>query len=434
MSTPAAPGRSGSHLSEDDYYTAFEFAFPVYEMAKLRRRALHDRSDPGCTGLNAYWHQERLATAEDRWVTTPNIDTLYSVAWVDLSQGPVQVTIPPTDGRYLSLALLDIYSNNFACMSQRDVGSAGASFTLVGPQWSGALERDRAVVHAPFDDVMLFARTLVDDDADLPAARRVQHGFQVRSATTPAPGPAPSATTDPGEEFVDLVREALRRNPPRSHEQTHLALLRRTGLAEAGDEEAARRWGSLLPGFLARLKDHARGLNAVVDQWVYSLPNVGDFGTAYALRASVALGGLLALPAREAMYLSTESDAQGGMFHGDHVYRFDLPAGGLPADAFWSLTLYEKMPNGARFLARNPLGRHAFTDRSPSMRGAVGTVPVWISHRRPPAALEPNWLPAPAAPFRLALRAYHPRPDLLAGRFRLKPVQRMDGFDGPPAS
>lgn len=93
-----APGDQGgapSQPSAAQFQAAFEVAFPVYEMAKLRHKALIERSDPGWTGLNAFWHQDALATAEDRWVTTPNIDTLYSVAWVDLSRGPVRLTIPP---------------------------------------------------------------------------------------------------------------------------------------------------------------------------------------------------------------------------------------------------------------------------------------------------------------------------------------------------
>ncbi|MEZ5649407.1 MAG: DUF1254 domain-containing protein [Burkholderiaceae bacterium] len=430
--TGMAEAGAGERASDDDFFAAFEFAFPVYEMAKLRHKALHDRSDPAWTGLDVYWHQETLATADDRWVTTPNIDTLYSVAWVDLAQGPVRLTIPPSEGRYVNLALLDVYTNNFACLSQRDVGSGGADLLLVGPTWPGPLPADQKVIRAPFDDVMLFARTLVDDDADLPAARRVQHGFRAAALAAHEPEamtPALMRSDDAGRDFVALVAAALCRNPPPPYESDHLALLERVGLSGSASAQQIERWSALLPGFLARIRESARSVNVPIDQWTYSARNLGDFGTSYRLRALTALRGLLALPASEAVYLGTEFDADDRALHGENLYCLDLPDEGVPADAFWSLTLYEKMPSGASFLAHNPLNRYAFTDRNSTLRVVDGRIPVWVSHRRPPAALESNWLPAPPAPFRLALRAYHPHPDLLAGRFRMKPVVKMESFE-----
>lgn len=417
-------------ISTNELFTAFEYAFPVFEMAKMRWKALHDASDPTHTGLNTFWHQERLATAEDRWVTTPNIDTLYSIAWVDLSQGPVRVTIPATEGRYLNLAFLDIYSNNFECLSQRDVGSAGHEAILVGPTWIGEVPRDQSVIRAPFDDVMLFARTLVDSESDMPAARSVQHGIRVEPLQ-PVEEERPLARgASAGEDFVQVVRHAFRRNPPPAYESQFRTLLSAAGLLDNGDSAIdASMWSELLPVFLSRVTESTRKINVPVDGWVYAPLNMGNFGTSYRLRAAVARGGLLALPRSEAFYISTEFDSDERELHGDNVYSFELPVDGIPADAFWSLTLYEKMPNGARFLARNPLDRHAFTDRTVALHPRGGKQKVWISHRRPPEDLVPNWLPAPAAPFRLSLRAYHPRPELLAGTFRLNAVAKAEDYN-----
>ncbi|MEZ5656987.1 MAG: DUF1254 domain-containing protein [Burkholderiaceae bacterium] len=427
MSENPVPGYQ-AEAPDEDFFCAFEFSYPLYEMAKLRWRALHDDADPARTGLNVFWHQDRLATAEDRWVTTPNIDTLYSLAWLSLDRGPVQIRIPPAEGRYLNLALLDMYSNNFACLSQRDVGSLGAQLLVVGPRWQGDLPPDRAVIQAPADDVLVMTRTLVDDEADLAAARRVQQGFLIDGPTGSSQEPAPWRSPDPGGDFVSLVRDALRRNPPRAYEDRYDRLLRRVGLIGEQHDAFDARWSELVPAFLARIKASVRRVNQPVDGWVTSKPRVGDFGTSYSLRAITALGGLLALPAREAMYINTDLDASVTELHGGNVYRLDMPPDGVPAGAFWSLTLYEKTPLGQNFLAHNPLNRYAFTSRDNSLRSSADGLTVWISHRRPPAGLESNWLPAPDAPMRLTLRAYHPGPDLLAGRFRIKPVVRLDDY------
>lgn len=429
---------SSPAVSDDQFYEAFEFAFPLYEMAKLRWNALFDPSNSNYTGLNAFWHQEKLATAADRWVTTPNIDTLYSVAWLDLSNAPVRVKLPPADGRYLSIALLDMYTNNFALLTYRDFGVAGGEAILVGPNWTGPLPKNETVIQAPFDDVMLFARVLVYDDVDLPKARAIQHALAVVPMGEAQSKDAPARSKDAGEDFVSLVRDALSRNPPKSYEAGIRRLLEQVGLlpSELVDDVAfnasMRRWNELIPDFLARLRGYLATARKSIDHWIYSPRNLGDFGTSYLLRATVALGGLLALPITEAFYVNTERDSRDEELKGSNIYCLRLPESGIPTDAFWSLTLYENMPSGARFLVDNPLNRYALTNRTTKSETGAG-VTIWISHERPPAALEANWLPAPAGPFRLVLRAYYPKPALLDGSFRLAPIRKVANFDARSA-
>lgn len=343
----------------------------------------------------------------------------------------MRIAFPASPGRYLSLAMLDMASNNFSCMSTRDVGDAGAEWVLVGPDWRGDLPADTTVVRAPTRDVLLFGRTLVNDEADLPAARAVQHGLAVRPLQAAARIDALQRSNDTGEDFVALVRETLKRNPPLAHEQGKVGVLTRVGLlGTTPGSMTPRLWAQSIPVFLDRLREFGKRINAPVDHWVYAPTNMGDFGTAYTLRAAVGLVGFLALPRREAFYMSTEFDAADQPLHGDHIYRFDLPRDGVPAHAFWSLTMYEKMPNGQRFLAANILNRYTFTDRNEaSLRAHGGRTSVWMSRQAPPPGHESNWLPAPSGPFRLSLRAYHPSAELLGGSFRLEPVRRFDSFE-----
>ena len=68
-------------------------------------------------------------------ITTPNNDTLYSQAWIDLSSGPVRITVPPTGGRYFSLALMDMFL-------QQHPGDRRAQQRH--PERGGAVAADRA--------------------------------------------------------------------------------------------------------------------------------------------------------------------------------------------------------------------------------------------------------------------------------------------------
>ncbi len=75
-----------------------------------------------------------------------------------------------------------------------------------------------------------------------------------------------------------------------------------------------------------------------------------DFGTAEAsafTRATVALHGLLALPAREARYYTVTTDGEGNPLDGKCRY---LVKGGRSRGAWWSLTLYDRQG----YLVANP--------------------------------------------------------------------------------
>lgn len=46
------------------------------------------------------FHQRDLATADDIWVVRPNVDTLYSRSFLDLSSSGLEITIPEISDRY----------------------------------------------------------------------------------------------------------------------------------------------------------------------------------------------------------------------------------------------------------------------------------------------------------------------------------------------
>ncbi|MDI1363814.1 MAG: DUF1254 domain-containing protein, partial [bacterium] len=88
-----APGAGGDATAARDAYL---YALPLIEMATARTRML---KAPGAA-INRLNHNRALADHTSRQVTTPNNDTLYSIAFLDLTQGPATLTIPPTGGRY----------------------------------------------------------------------------------------------------------------------------------------------------------------------------------------------------------------------------------------------------------------------------------------------------------------------------------------------
>ena len=69
--------------------------------------------------FNSFSHASRLAGPDDRFVSINN-DTIYSIAQVDVSGGPVLLRVPDTAGRYYVLQFVDAWTNNFAYVGAPD--------------------------------------------------------------------------------------------------------------------------------------------------------------------------------------------------------------------------------------------------------------------------------------------------------------------------
>ncbi|HWA63386.1 MAG TPA: DUF1254 domain-containing protein [Caulobacteraceae bacterium] len=405
------------------------YCLPLIEAAAARSRIAGPSSSGAEGGSNRFVHMSDLAGPQSRTITTPNNDTLYSHAWLDLSAGPVSITLPRTGERYFSLALMDMFTNNFLVIGPRTTHGEGGEITIAPPQGKAPA----GSVRAPTTWVWALARTLVDGPSDLAAARAVQDGIVLRAHEGRIPDSGPGRDAAWNDYFL-WAQALLDDNPPPEADRPffqRIAALQlgprhsfanaRFADTETGDIEAGVNDGRAL---LAGLKP--RG----VQGWTYPKPDLGDFGQDYLYRAAVAVSGLAALPPSEAMYMRAVGPDGEGVLQEGH-YRLSLP-GPVPVDGFWSLTLYEATPQGQLFLTANPLGRYSIGDRTAGLkRGPNGELDIWIGRNDPGPSRRPNWLPAPASgPFALILRAYLPRAELVEGRYRLPELVRLD----PPAA
>lgn len=404
---------------------AWIYTLPLIEVATTRQRgqALGQR-------MGVFAHVRHLANHRHRAVTTPNNDTLYSTAQIDLSSGPVTITLPATGSRYFSLALMDAYTNNFAILGTRTTGAEGGTFRLVGP--ADAAEGWN-VIRSPTDHVWALARILVDGPHDLEAAREVQAGLSMQGPACEAPGPY-AARSAPWPEYFASAAALMRANAPPVTDRVALGGMAALGLLDGFD---AARFSEAEGAEIQAGVDEARkavrkgGLGGAdfVEGWSYPNARLGDFGQDYLYRAAVALSGLAALPPVEAMYMRAEGPLPRALFDGNAAWRLSFsPDGHLPVNAFWSLSLYEATDDGQFFFADNPLDRYAIGDRTPGLKtNPDGSLDIWIGHRNPGPERESNWLPAPAGPFALFMRAYLPKPELLDGGYRLPPVTPAQG-------
>lgn len=423
----ADAGAAGAATLED----AFCYAFPLYEFARTEqeRTGAVDGS-PG--RLNTVAHRAQLMDHTSRQVTAPNNDTIYSSAFLDLAGGPVEVVSPSSTDRYFSVAFMDAFTDNFAYIGTRSTKGKGGRYWVAGPQWQGNPPADVSLIRSSTNDVWMLMRALVDGPNDLAAAQAFQTQFSVQPTVSATPARAFTVkavdVNDPAN-LLGLANEVLARSPggkgQTSRASRFAAFGVGPGVAPTADQLDA--WRAYLPDGLAMLRETFRFRDLVVDGWSYQPPGVGDFGSNDKLRSAIALGGLAALGQEEAMYFHANFDASGAPLTGESSYRWRVPAGGVPVDAFWSLTMYRTMPDGRYFLVENPINRFSIGDRTSGLvTEPDGSFEILIQKNRPDGPLAANWLPAPDGPMRLALRAYLPKRPLTSRAWRVPPLRKME--------
>ncbi|MFN7398776.1 MAG: DUF1254 domain-containing protein, partial [Sandaracinobacter sp.] len=154
-------------------------AYPVYAVARTESETRFRARPDAAADASGLRHISRLSGPRDRWVTTPNSDTLYSSAFLDLSEGPVELDIPALPGRYHSVALMDARTDNWLILGTRDGEQPARTIRLeFGDGDKGARLPEGARIpttyRAPTDRVWLLIRVLVDGPEDLAAAQAAQ--------------------------------------------------------------------------------------------------------------------------------------------------------------------------------------------------------------------------------------------------------------------
>ncbi|GAA0429013.1 DUF1254 domain-containing protein [Leifsonia naganoensis] len=436
---------------------AYVVGFPlVFDLEQVERFVSAGIGAVPPTPYNVFGHGRTLAGPADTFVSINN-DTVYSMAQVDLSVGPVLLSVPEAGERYYVLQFVSAWTENFAYIGTRATGGGAGDFLLLPPDWEGpeADPDDPAGgptrIHFPTRIASIVGRWAVDGEEDLPAVHALQDALTLtplrRSLTPPdgVPPVAPAATE--ALTFFERMRVWSQAFPPAERDRAALATYAELGLTGDVPVEAlpAEVQAALETGYAVgkeALEASLRTGAPVVDHWQLTLHSfdynldffevgtlddpawkLDDPRTRYAVRAGAALGGLWGNHGYEAVYSATYEDADGNALTGEHVYRLRL-APTPPVGAFWSLTMYD-LPG--YFLVANAADRYSLGERT---RGIVydddGGLTITMSTTRPtdPTAAA-NWLPTPEGEFRPLMRMYAPGAAVLSGEYRLPAIERI---------
>jgi hypothetical protein len=427
---------------------AYIYLYPLVTMEITRRQLTHGAPDaqPGRGPMNMFHHIRTFPSADFKAVVRPNFDTLYSSAWIDVAPEPVVVTAPASPDRYYLLPCLDMWTDVFACPGTRTSGPDAIAFALCRPDWQGSLPEGVERIDAPTPTVWLVGRTQTNGPADYPAVNAFQDSLTITPLSAyPGPAPAPVVLDDPtvdtttppldlvngmkAADYFALGAELMAVHPPHLTDWSTLARMRRIGLRPgvfdlAGVDDTARAALEAAPAAaLAELADRFPKLAPPVNGWMNITDTMGVYGNFTVKRAIVAMVGLGANPAEDAIYPILETDADGRPLDGDSRYVIRFEADALPpAGAFWSVTMYDDQG----FQAANELDRFAIGDRDDLVRGADGSIELYLQHDNPGPDKVANWLPAPRGPLGVTMRIYAPLPDALSGAWVPPPVRRVE--------
>jgi hypothetical protein len=437
---------------------AYIYFYPLVTMDVTRKQFtnIEPGKELGKGPMNMFNNVPEYPPANFKGVVRPNFDTLYSIAYLDLTKEPAVVSAPDTNGRYYLLPMLDMWSDVFASPGWRTTGTQAVNFLVTPPGWRPDLRdkfidefklpRETQRIDAPTPYVWIIGRTKTDGPPDYDAVHKIQAGFKVTLLSDWGKSSKPiQATIDPSVDMktppkiqVDTMpagkyfayaAELLKLQPPHITDEPIVAQMRRIGIElgksfdidkvppavqkalESAPEEAQKLMQWKIPT-LAR----------VANGWSLNTDTMGVYGNYYLKRAIIAQVGLGANLPEDAIYPLNIGDESGKSLDGANKYTISFEKGAAPpVNAFWSITLYDS----EGFQVANSLNRFAVSSWMPFKYNADGSLDLYFQNESPGKDKEANWLPAPKGPFNLTMRLYSPKSEALTGKWNPPSITRI---------
>jgi hypothetical protein len=382
---------------------------------------------------------------EYKVVVAINDDTIYAEAFLDVSIGPLILTIPEYANKY-SVLQLDVYGTIFSTALSSAPPSGGGVFAFVASGYSGELPQNVTRVELPY----LFTTIAIRIDKHSPSGQnllRVASEFRSnlrlqtldeynggdqsgRTLVLPLFVFAPSVKlmADEGlatapEVFLLTVQEAMASPMTQPITDDDRALMQRFGDAFAEARKVVDRdsrplteiirgaqaaWAALIN----RWHSHRGTTN-----WIH-FDNIGNWGTNYLDRAALTEYIQVGNDRKAAYYADAFVDASGlPLDGGSFGYTIQFAKNELPEyERFWSLTAYT--PECVE-LVPNALNKYVVASYTEGLVTASdGSVTIYVQGDQPKeTSLVPNWLPVPKGSFSLLFRVYGPQGTALAGTY-----------------
>jgi hypothetical protein len=451
LCAPASAARAAEPITAQEAHAigvdAYVYFYPLLSMDISRKQFtnIEPGKEFGKGPMNMFVNVPEYPPTDFKGVVRSNFDTLYSIAWLDLTREPLIISAPDTDGRYYLLPMLDMWTDVFASPGSRTTGTAAGNFLVTPPGWSGTVPDGFTRLPAPTPYVWVIGRTKTDGPADYDAVHKIQAGYKVTPLSRWGQAPEPvtvtidpsvdmktppkiQVDTMPAAKYFSYAAELLKLHPPNDTDQPIIAQMKRIGIEPGKSldfdklDPVVKKALEGAPGEAQQLMEWKMAtLARVVNGWSMNTDTMGVYGNYYLKRAIVTQVGLGANLPEDAIYPLNLGDDTGKPLDGANRYTIHFDRGAAPpVSAFWSITLYDS--DG--FQVGNSLNRFAVASWMPFRTNADGSLDIYFQNESPGKDNEPNWLPAPKGAFNLTMRLYGPKSEALTGKWSPPAVKK----------
>ena len=398
--------------------------------------------------MGTFFNVPGYPPATYRGVSAANADTLYSVAWLDLSE-PQVFSHPQIDKRFITFELVDLWMIVKDSVGTNTSGEKAMTYLFTGPGWQGEVPEGMTHISFLTRYMIILGRTYaLNTPEDLAKVHALQAQYQVRPLSAwgkPYTFKAPPIDPDPGFSMTDAPQKAILAlgtdgyfnmltrlmgsvAPAAAEDALMVARMAKLGIVAGQPFDASK----LDPAQREKLKDVPKiALEKMVAAWDSLGKDVngwrvttvgGRYGTDYLVRGAWASSGWPSQLPHVSVYPSTFVDSTGEKLSGDNNYTMTFPKDQLPPVnplAFWSITMY--ISDNGQWFYPNELDKRTVSPRDKLVYNADGSLTLYFQHDSPGADKEANWLPAPKGPFSLCLRLYWPNteaPSILKGTWQ----------------
>jgi hypothetical protein len=171
-------------------WSLFTYFWPRLMLSAYKRALLVKGFGEGPIPLNTLYTQPQKLFTEPLTLQTAsgsnsvtagmNHDTLLTVGWLDLRNGPLVMHVPDTHDRYYSMQFTDPSKNIvFAYVGKRTTGTQVGDFLITGPGWKGTLPQGVKQISSPNNAVLLIGRVLVESDSEVATAYELSKQIQL---------------------------------------------------------------------------------------------------------------------------------------------------------------------------------------------------------------------------------------------------------------
>jgi hypothetical protein len=439
-------GSTAQALTADEAQAIAEDAY-IYGYSlisvEMSRKVITNVETPTTTRapMGQFANLREYPTAAYRDVTAPNADTLYSNAFVDVSEEPWIVSWPDMGDRYYVWEFYDAWVPVVFDPGSRTTGQDAQTYAITGPGWSGTLPEGMKEVKVPTSTIWILARTYsTGTPEDYKEVWTLQDQYKLYPLSAWGKDYTPPAgKVDPSVDMKRSVRDSVNAldaegffqwmnglmvdNPPAPEDAPMVAKMAEIGVAPGADFDLSTFEPDVAAAIEAapktaweKIADYTAQSGTVKQGWLVNL-KVGQYGTDYMARAWLSAFGIPANAPKDAVYPVGLTDAEGQPLDAsknDYVIHFaskdDLP----PANGFWSLTMYDT----DYFFVPNALNRYTLSMRNDLKTNADDSIDLYLQKDNPGPKKESNWLPAPDGGFIPMLRLYWPEetsPSVLDG-------------------